>query len=157
MRKIQIQTIGEIVKDNQDFTVALQKDYIPALKNIEGFSHLQVIWWAHLTDQDDQREKKVLGKLFKNGPDEMGIFATRSPIRPNPIMISNIKVSNLDVDKGFIHTPFIDADPGTPVLDIKPYQPMERIQFVGTPEWCKHWPKWQEESVGFDWSKEINI
>ena len=43
MRNIQIKTIGEIVKNNQNFAVAIQKDYLPALKNIEGFSHLQVI------------------------------------------------------------------------------------------------------------------
>lgn len=54
-------------------------------------------------------------------------------------------------------TPFIDADDGTPLLDIKPYFPMERIKDPRVPAWCQHWPAWQEEAVTFNWLDEINF
>lgn len=127
------------------------------LAHLNGFSHLQILWWAHLADGPQNRETLMVEKLFKKGPDQPGIFATRAPARPNPIMISTIKVTGIDFETGIIQTPFIDADDGTPLLDIKPYFPMERIRDLRVPAWCRHWPAWQEEAVTFNWPDEINF
>ena len=87
----------------------------------------------------------------------MGIFSTRAPGRPNPILLTTIKVKDIDLKEGTIFPQFIDAEPGTPVLDIKPYYPMERVRDCRVPQWCAHWPQWAEETAGYDWSGEMNL
>ena len=153
--KFQIESIGTIQRVDHLYAIQLDKRFAPALKSIEGFSHLQVVWWAHLTDSPAERDTLVLSKLFKKGPDSMGVFATRSPFRPNPILISTIKVQRIDFEEGVIYTPFIDAEENTPVLDIKPYFSMERVKNCQNPAWCQHWPQWFEDTMAFDWSDEM--
>jgi tRNA (Thr-GGU) A37 N-methylase len=99
----------------------------------------------------------VTDNLFKKAPDKVGIFSTRAPARPNPILLSTIKVIEIDYQNGIIRTPFIDAENGTPVLDIKPYFPMERIKDCRVPEWFAHWPEWAEDAADFNWKDEINF
>lgn len=97
-------------------------------------------------------------KPYKQGPEELGMFATRSPLRPNPIALSTIQVISLDEQTGVIEVGYIDADNDTPLLDIKPYLPCEDIVCnVETPSWCAHWPSSTEASATYDWEKEINF
>jgi len=154
---MKINSIGKISKKENLFLIQLEEKYIDGLKNLSGYSHIQVIWWGHLCNNQQSRSKLVHENLFKKGPKEIGVFATRSPSRPNPIMVSTIKINSIDFQNGIIYTPFIDAEPDTPVLDIKPYQPMERIQNCTVPKWCNHWPKWQEDAIDFNWHEEINF
>lgn len=155
--RFKINAIGSVRVHEGEHTIQLEHKYIPALTNLNGFGHVQVLWWAHQIDEAHDRETLVVGKLFKKGPDRMGVFATRSPVRPNPIMVSTIEISGIDFENGFIRTPFIDAADGSPVLDIKPYYPMERVKNVQAPDWCRHWPQWQEEAEDFNWADEINF
>jgi tRNA (Thr-GGU) A37 N-methylase len=155
--RFEVKTIGTVRASEEGFSIQIDQPYISALTHLHGFSHLQIVWWAHLTDGSQDRETLIAEKLFKKGPDRLGIFATRAPARPNPIMISTIQVTGIDFEKGIIQTPFIDADDSTPVLDIKPYFPMERVQDLAVPGWCRHWPMWQEETMTFDWQAEINF
>ena len=65
-------------------------------------------------------------------------------------------VLHIDYERGVIHIPYIDAEDGTPILDIKPYHPCsDRVRDVTVPEWCGHWPKWYEDSASFDWAAEF--
>ncbi|MGD2207680.1 MAG: TrmO family methyltransferase [Anaerolineae bacterium] len=155
--RFRISAIGSVRIREGGFCIQVDPRYIPALTHLQGFSHLQIVWWAHLTDSPQDRDTLIAEKLFKKGPDQLGIFATRAPARPNPIMISTIKVTEVDFEKGVIQTHFIDADDGTPVLDIKPYFPMERVKAPRVPAWCRHWPAWQEETTTFNWQDEINL
>ena len=98
------------------------------------------------------------GQPYQLGPDKMGIFATRSEYRPNPIALTAIPVLQIDHDNGVIYIPFIDAEDGTPIVDIKPYHPsVDRIKAVTVPEWCQHWPEWYEDSAEFDWAAEFTF
>ncbi|SRR6056297_1843816 len=153
----EIHAIGQVVRNNGMTAIELERKYIPGLSKIEGFSHLQVLWWGHLTDQPEDRQQLITDNLFKKAPDKVGVFSTRSPARPNPILLSTIKVEKIEPLKGIIYTPFIDAEEGTPVLDIKPYFPMERVKNCEVPEWFAHWPEWSEDATDFDWKKEINF
>ncbi|MGD8781671.1 MAG: TrmO family methyltransferase [Ignavibacteria bacterium] len=156
--KIDIKPIGVVKSKNGIFSIKLAEQYISALTNIDGFSHLTIIWWGHLTNKTETTNSLVLNKPYKKGPEEIGIFATRSSEnRPNPILITNIYVQSIDFRKGIIYTPYIDAEDGTPVLDIKPYHKSERIQECQVPDWCKHWPEWYEEAATFDWENEFNF
>lgn len=151
-----MEPVGTVHVSEGKYSVQVEKKYIPALTNIEGYSHLQIVWWGHLTDKPENRGKLIADRLFKNAPGKMGIFATRSPVRPNPVLITTIKVTGIDLEKGLITTPYIDAEDGTPVLDIKPYVPMERVKNLMVPEWFRHWPQWFEEAASFDWKAQIN-
>jgi tRNA (adenine37-N6)-methyltransferase len=154
-KSFQVIAIGEITTIDDRTVIKLENEYLPGLTHIEGFSHLQVVWWGHLTDDAQSRKTLIADRLFRKAPDKVGIFSTRSPVRPNPILVSTIFVEEIDAVKGIIYTPFIDAEPGTPVLDIKPYFPMERVKNCKVPAWFEHWPKWAEDGVRFNWLDEI--
>jgi tRNA-Thr(GGU) m(6)t(6)A37 methyltransferase TsaA len=147
-----VEPIGQVVVDDRGFTLAVDQAYRAALRGLEGFSHLNVLFWCHHLDTPEYRAMTVADKPYKDGPDQLGIFATRSPARPNPIALTPVPVLGIDHDAGMVHIAFIDAEPGSPILDIKPYHPaVDRIRDVTTPAWCASWPSWYEESATFDW------
>jgi tRNA (Thr-GGU) A37 N-methylase len=154
---IEVKPIGKVVNSNSGFAIQIAKEYLPALTSIAGFSHIQVVWWGHLYDSPEYRANLVAGKPYKKGPDMVGVFATRSPVRPNPILLTTIDVQRIDLEQGIIHTSYIDAEVGTPILDIKPYHLSERVRNVSVPGWCRHWPEWLEDSAMFDWQGEFNF
>ncbi len=158
MNKLEINPVGSIKLSDKGMCIQLDKTYAPALKGLEGFSHLHVIWWFSECDDTDMRQVLEMPKPYKKGPDSMGVFATRSPIRPNPIALSPVEVIDIDYNSGRIHIAWIDTHDGSPVLDIKPYTPSaDRIENPKVPEWCKHWPLSYEESGAFDWENEFNF
>ena len=154
--KIGIDPIGFVHRENGVFCIKLKKEMTPALTNIDGFSHLQIIWWGHLYASEEQRSSLLNEKPYKKGPGKIGVFATRSPVRPNPVLISNVYVQKIDNEKGIIYTPYIDAEDETPVIDIKPYHKSERVKDCTVPDWCKHWPEWDEDTADFNWEDEFN-
>ena len=88
----------------------------------------------------------------------MGVFATRSPVRPNPVAITPVQVLRVDPMTGTVDIPFIDAEDKTPIIDLKPYSPsLDRVREANTPPWCAHWPQWAEDSAAFDWEAEFSF
>ena len=158
MQNFQVTPIGKINVNKDGMFINLEKKYIPALQALEGFSHLSVIWWFSDFDNDEMRNILETPQPYKKSPAVMGIFATRSPVRPNPIALTTAQIIRIDYEKGIIHLAYIDANDGSPVLDIKPYTPsLDRVERPGVPEWCRHWPKSLEESGNFDWENEFNF
>ncbi len=97
-----------------------------------------------------------MGYTHKNSPEVLGTFATRSPMRPNPIALDCVQVTYIDHENAVIGLAYIEAFDGSPVLDIKPYTPsLDRVENPVVPEWCSHWPKSYEESGDFDWESEM--
>ena len=149
----EIRTIGQVEIDEQGFAIRLAPEYRSALQGLEGFSHAQLLWWAHGLDTDEYRAITELPRPYKAGPEVLGVYATRSPLRPNPIAVTNAAILGLDVDEGVLRVAFIDAENGTPVIDIKPYHPStERVRDAAVPQWCADWPGCLEESAEFDWA-----
>jgi tRNA-Thr(GGU) m(6)t(6)A37 methyltransferase TsaA len=140
----------------KSYNIQIDQNYRSGLNELAGFSHLNVLWWGHLSKRLEGNEL-VIGQLFKNGPDNMGVFSTRSPHRPNPIQLSIVEINKLNIEEGIIEAPFIDAENGSPILDIKPYFPMDRVKTCRVPDWCQHWPKWFEGYLEFNWIDEINM
>ncbi len=95
-------------------------DFEDALADLERWSHLWVVYWFHLNSGGDEPRwrPKVLPPRSN---EKRGVFATRSPHRPNPIGISPVKLER--VDGLILHVRGVDMVDGTPVLDIKPYVP----------------------------------
>ncbi|SHJ96243.1 SAM-dependent methyltransferase [Desulforamulus aeronauticus] len=158
MSKFMVHPIGKVHSNENGTFIKVEEKYIPALQALEGFSHINVIWW--FSDFDDEQSRSVLQteQPYKGAPDVMGIFATRSPMRPNPIALTTSEVIHIDNEKGIIQIAFIDSNDNSPVLDIKPYTPsLDRVEKSGVPTWCSHWPKSTEEAASFAWEKEFNF
>lgn len=155
--KYSVSPIGFIRKISEyEGCIEIEKPFRRALKGLDGFSHIYVFWWCHLSDNQDCRTVTECEKPYRKAPELLGVFATRSPERPNPIALTAVPVIRIDHDKGIIHIPFIDAEDDTPIIDIKPYHPAtDRVKRVSVPEWCKHWPQWYEGSAEFNWEAEF--
>lgn len=158
MNEIKVFPIGKIANENGEFKIILNPEYRKGLKGLNDYSHVQVLWWFDGCDNPKDRGTLVEKKPYKNGPEEIGVFALRSPERPNPIAVSNVNIAYVNEESGEIGLYYIDAFPGSAVLDLKPYTPsIDRIENPSTPEWCSHWPNSYEESGCFDWESEFNF
>jgi len=93
--------------------VELERKYAAGLKDLEGFSHAIIIYYFHKST-----EEKVMARPFLEDV-EHGIFAIRSPHRPNHIGLSVVKIEGIEGNK--LHFSEVDVLDQTPVLDIKPY------------------------------------
>jgi len=158
MNEMKVFPIGTIKNENNEAAILLNPDYCKGLKGLSGYSHVQVIWWMDRCDNSADRCTLVERKPYVKGPEELGVFALRSPERPNPIAVSNVDIAYVDEETGVVGLYYIDAFSGSAVLDLKPYTPsIDRIENVTTPEWCSHWPRSYEESGEFDWEAEFNF
>ena len=93
--------------------IELNPELVPGLFDLEGFSHLILIYHFHLI----KGYKLYVVPFMDNKPH--GIFATRAPTRPNPIGISTVKLKRIENNLSYIEG--VDMVDGTPVLDIKPF------------------------------------
>ena len=93
-----------------------------ALRGIEGYSHLWLIWNFSMAEREEWSPTVRPPRL--GGNKRMGVFATRSPYRPNPIGLSSVKLVSLEEtdDRGTVLiVSGADLLDGTPIYDIKPY------------------------------------
>lgn len=158
MSTLKVNPIGEIRHNDKGTVLVIKEKLRPALKGLDGFGHINVLWWCDKFDTEEARSTMEVTSPYKKAPEVMGIFATRSPIRPNPIALTAVQVLGIDHEKGEIYLAYIDADDGTPVLDVKPYTPsIDRVEQPRVPGWCGHWPKSAEKSGDFDWNEEFNF
>lgn len=156
MTTYEVKSIGTISNDEKGTFIKLDAEFVLALEALDGFSHINVLWWA--SDFDSEQFRSVLDtqQPYKKAPEKMGIFATRSPIRPNPIALTTVEVIHIDYQNGVIQIAYIDGNDNTPVLDIKPYTPsLDRVEEPAVPDWCSHWPMSLEQSGSFAWENEF--
>lgn len=146
MKKYEISPIGFIRRSNDQTTIEILPEYSPALKELETFSHIQIIWWFSEFDDPTSRKTTQFDKMPFEGP-ALGVFACRSPMRPNPLGLSTAKILGIQHTEGMIKIADIDAFEGTPVLDIKAYMPScDRVKEVIVPDWMSDWPEWLPEN-----------
>jgi len=111
--------------------------FCDALKDIDGFSHLITLYWIHL--RDNEKERKVMQVVPRRHAEnvQVGVFACRSPSRPNPIGLCMVEL--VKVEQCILTVRGLDAFKGSPIIDIKPYIPkIDSIPHARTPEWTKH-------------------
>jgi tRNA-Thr(GGU) m(6)t(6)A37 methyltransferase TsaA len=95
--------------------VILDPEFAPGLKDLEGFSHLILVYIFHLAEGYQLQVEPFLDNV------ERGLFATRAPRRPNPIGISVVRLRS--IKNNHLEVEDVDVLDGTPLLDIKPYIP----------------------------------
>ena len=112
--------------------IVINEALAPALEGIEDWSHIYVIFWL---DKVKHEGEPVLQHADKN----IGIFAARSPIHPNPIGLTLVELIKREGNVLWVRG--LDAYDGTPVLDLKPYPDWEKDLIVVTdfriPEWLR--------------------
>ncbi|MFE3845355.1 tRNA (N6-threonylcarbamoyladenosine(37)-N6)-methyltransferase TrmO [Thermoplasmatota archaeon] len=100
-------------KDNVEAWVELKDKYVKGLKDLDKFSHAILLYYFHKSDKEN-----IEGKPFLED-NAHGIFAIRSPNRPNHIGLSVVKIKRIKENKMYFTQ--VDMINGTPLLDIKPY------------------------------------
>ena len=110
-------------------TVEVFKEYAEGLKDIEGFSHIILIFHFHLSKGSTLKLKPYMDNEVH------GVFATRAPSRPNSIGISIVRL--VGVEENVLHIQDVDIIEGTPLLDIKPYVPEFDIRVAKKRGWLE--------------------
>jgi tRNA-Thr(GGU) m(6)t(6)A37 methyltransferase TsaA len=96
-------------------TVEIFPEYSEGLSDLEGFSHIILLYHFHLSEGYSLKVRPYLDNELR------GVFATRAPARPNPIGMSIVRLVRIEKENLFIKD--VDIIDGTPLLDIKPYVP----------------------------------
>ena len=105
------------------------------LEGIEDFSHIMIFYWAHLIPEERRGTLQVHPMGRKDMP-QKGIFATCSPVRPNPILLSPIRLVSRKDNVLIVRE--LEALDGSPIIDIKPYiKDRYCIKEAITPLWMK--------------------
>ena len=107
-----------------------------ALRGLEDFSHLWLVWQFSKATREDWSPLVRPPRL--GGNEKMGVFATRSPFRPNAIGLSCVELEKVEVDRDLgpvIHVRGVDLMDGTPIFDIKPYLPYADCRTEATGGW----------------------
>jgi tRNA-Thr(GGU) m(6)t(6)A37 methyltransferase TsaA len=100
-------------RDNVEGWLELREEYVPGLRDLEGFSHLILLYHFHRSDREEIEGLPYLEK------ETHGIFAIRSPHRPNHLGLSVVRLQRLEGNR--VYFTEVDMLDGTPLLDIKPY------------------------------------
>jgi tRNA-Thr(GGU) m(6)t(6)A37 methyltransferase TsaA len=157
--KFQLISIGKIQVSEEEGSYLLQIDppYRPALKEMNRFSHIMILWWADQMDTEKNRSITTTSLPYAPGI-EAGVFACRSEYRPNPIGLTTMMILDVDEENGLVVLPWIDAFDGTPLLDIKPYIPIsDRIRDYSVPDWAADWPEWMEDAGAYFSEHEVDF
>jgi len=96
-------------------TVEIYPQYLAGLQDLDGFSHIILIYHLHRITRTDLTVTPFLDSK------PHGVFATRAPTRPNPIGLSIVRLQRIEAERLYVDS--IDILDGTPLLDIKPYVP----------------------------------
>jgi len=107
-----IQPIGAL---DIEGIIELQPKYLKGLKDLDGFSHIILLYQFHKSKQYNLQVKPYMDQ------EKRGLFATRYPARPNPIGLSVVRLSKIIGNRLYILD--VDMLDGTPLLDIKPFIP----------------------------------
>ena len=123
-------------------TIVFEADFRApeAVRGLEDFDYLWLIWGFHL-NRETAAEGLTVRPPRLGGNERVGVFASRSPYRPNPLGLSSVRIERVDAAAGEIYVLGADLADGTPIYDIKPYlayadcHPGARSGFVDGKEW----------------------
>ncbi len=112
-----IQPWERVTWEETESRILVSEEWAEAVEGLEEFSHIVIVFWL-----DRPKNSDIPLKVHPEAREDMplvGLFATRTPLRPNPIGVTSVEL--IDVDGNALRVRGLDAFDGTPVLDIKPY------------------------------------
>ncbi len=126
--------IGKVSEKDGQTNLEIFPAYREGLAGLGAFSHVVVLYWF---DRNDTPSKRAILKVHPRADTSLpltGVFATRSPVRPNLVGFSVCKIKSVEADRVIIED--IDALDQTPIIDLKPYIPAsDSIPSASVPEW----------------------
>lgn len=140
-----LRPIGFVHKEKEHTALVLNKNVEPALRGLDGFSHVWVLWWF---DRNDTPKKRSILQVHPRGNRKnplTGVFACHSPARPNLIALTLCRV--LSVKYNVVEIDKIDAFANTPILDLKAYIPGYHSAKASVPDRLKNHKKTIEADV----------
>jgi len=135
--KGEVHFIGAVEKaGEEEATIRIFPKFCRGLKGIEEFSHLIILYWFHLRDNEADRRTLLVFPRKHAVNVETGVFACRSPSRPNPIGLCVVEL--VKRENCALTVRGLDAFEGSPIVDIKPYIPdTDAVRNVRVPEWAR--------------------
>ncbi len=141
---VHVEFDDEYVRENAGAVpgkVEILPEYAEALDGLEEYSHIFIISIFHKARPEYRKLLKVRPRrLLRKGLKEdelpvVGVFSTDSPVRPNPLGLTLVKLVRRE--KNILYVEGLDLFNGTPVVDIKPYRPDYRTEEYRCPDWVK--------------------
>lgn len=143
--EFKVHPIGHVQKSEDRTLIVLDKKYEPGLLGLDGYSHVYIFWWF---DRNDTPEKRAVLQVHPMGNRDnplTGVFATRSPVRPNLVALTLCKI--VSVKENVVELEKIDAFDGTAVIDLKPFIPgYDTADDAKMPEWLERARKGREQA-----------
>jgi tRNA-Thr(GGU) m(6)t(6)A37 methyltransferase TsaA len=137
---VRTEAVGDEVKDKGRISqIVVNRELAEALEGIAEFSHLFVLFWLHEVTSEERKTLKVHPRGREDLP-LLGVFATRTKLRPNPIGLTLVEL--LKVKGNVLMVRGLDAFDETPVLDLKPFDFWDMAKDVKVPRW---WTKLEKE------------
>ncbi|MFT5904997.1 MAG: tRNA-Thr(GGU) m(6)t(6)A37 methyltransferase TsaA [Cryomorphaceae bacterium] len=145
--------------------ISFHEDYQSAnfIRGLEGFSHLWLVFVFHQAVNQSSTGGKVKATVRPprlGGNEKVGVFASRSPFRPNPIGLSLVKLERIEASaKGSVlHVSGVDLVSGTPLLDIKPYIPYcDSVSKQGGEIVQSGYVNGAPENLAVEWGDEVEV
>jgi tRNA-Thr(GGU) m(6)t(6)A37 methyltransferase TsaA len=139
---VRTKAVGDEVKDKtRTSQIVIDGRFSEAIEGMDGFSHIFVLFWLNQVSG----QPKIL-KVHPRGREDLpllGVFATRTKLRPNPIGLTLVEL--LEVKGNALFVRGLDAFDETPVLDLKPFDFWDMAENARVPEW---WTKLKHEKLG---------
>ena len=101
----------------QPASIEIDGPFRQGLLGLEAFTHAILLSWF------DRAQRNLIVQKPRHASDAKGVFALRSPVRPNPVGLHVVRLTSVDLATGLIGVDAIDLLDGTPVVDVKPYFP----------------------------------
>lgn len=95
--------------------IEVDDPYRPGLQGLAAYSHVVILTWL------DRSQRNLIVQAPRHAPDPRGVFALRSPARPNPVGMHVARITGLREAEGIVEIDAVDVLDGTPVIDLKPY------------------------------------
>lgn len=137
--KGEVKFIGLVKSSGETSRIKIFPEFCIGLEGLNNFSHLIVLYWFHLRDSEKERHTlKVVPRRHPGAP-QVGVFACRSPSRPNPIGLCVVEL--VKIEECTLTVKGLDAWEDSPIIDIKPYIPRaDSISDARVPEWTLQGP-----------------
>ena len=138
--KGELRFVGVVEKDGEEEAkIRIFPDFCAGLRNIADFSHLIVLYWIHMRDTEAERRTLLVVPRRHTRNVETGVFACRSPSRPNLIGLCVVEL--LKIEECVLTVKGLDALKDSPIVDIKPYIPKaDAVPNARVPEWTHNGP-----------------
>jgi len=135
----ELKFIGVVEDAGELSKVKIFPEFCAGLQRLNDFSHIIILYWFHLRDKENERRTLRVTPRRHPGAPQVGVFASRSPSRPNPIGFCVAEL--VKIEECTLTVKGLDALENSPIIDIKPYlSRADSIPEARVPEWTSRGP-----------------